>query len=52
MAERKLPAIGRQKEDLFTAENTENAEMTKKERLNRIAESIIGLRDIFGLSGK
>jgi len=27
---------------LFTAENAESAEMTKKERLNRITEGIIG----------
>jgi len=27
---------------LFTAENAEGAEMTEKERLNRITESIIG----------
>jgi uncharacterized protein YpmS len=31
-----------EKRYLFTAENAENAEMTEKERLNRITESIIG----------
>lgn len=33
--------LGKGKWYLFTAENAESAEMTKKERLNRITESII-----------